>query len=322
MDRSGQLLPRVRYFQAWNEPNLSVSLTPQWTKSGSRLQLASPALYRSILNAFYAGVKTANPHAFVLSAGTAPFGDLAKGGKRVAPVAFYRELLCSNAKVQGKKCSRVRFDGWAHHTYPIGPPTRQARNSGDVVVPDLPKLTRLMAGAVRAKTVASAAAKNLWVTEMSWDSFPDPDGLTLEDQAAYMQGAFYVLWKAGVKTAIWWNSRDDRKGSNWNATLQSGIFMRGTDPLDPNQDIKKPSWTAFHFPFAAYRLKGVASLWAAAPAAGDVVVQAQNSSGSWEQVAKLTARGGRVYTGRLRVGPGTQLRANQNGILSLPWRAS
>ncbi|MDO9355482.1 MAG: hypothetical protein Q7T55_17405 [Solirubrobacteraceae bacterium] len=318
----GQTLPKMDTFQAWNEPNLYTEITPQWERSGDTWKMSSAAQYRNLATAFSAGIKSVQPAAKVLSAGTAPFGDLNPGEPRIPPALFYRELLCESVK-DGKirvrkSCAKLPIDGWAHHTYPIGPPTRSARNVDDVVVPDLGKLTVLMDAAAKAKVVSSAAAKNLWMTEMSWDSFPDPNGLSLEDHALYMQGAFYVLWKAGANTIIWWNSRDERKGDDWNVTLQSGIFRRGANETDPNQDIRKPSWTAFHFPFVAYRAKGVATLWSRAPGAGDVAVEAKTGAG-WTRVATLTSRGGQVFAGRLRVGVGTELRAVQGAETSLTW---
>src|SRR5581483_397426 len=51
---AGQSLPRVRYWQGWNEPNLGYYLSPQWTKtSNGTFQPAAPELYRRMENAFY-----------------------------------------------------------------------------------------------------------------------------------------------------------------------------------------------------------------------------------------------------------------------------
>lgn len=36
---------------AWNEPNLSYYLAPQWTRAGGRWVAASPVIYRGLLNA-------------------------------------------------------------------------------------------------------------------------------------------------------------------------------------------------------------------------------------------------------------------------------
>src|SRR5204863_108897 len=77
--RPGVSLPRVRYWQAWNEPNLTNFLTPQWSRRHGHLVAASPGIYRHLLNAFYAGVKAARRSDVVVTAGTAPFGDHRRG---------------------------------------------------------------------------------------------------------------------------------------------------------------------------------------------------------------------------------------------------
>lgn len=319
----GQSLPRVDLYQGWNEPNLYTEITPQYEQIKGRWTVTSPARYRALQNASYTGIKSVNRSATVLTAGTGPFGGFDRSDPRVPPAKFWRELLCVTKKGStykaNRKCPKLKFDGWAHHTYPIGPPTRTARNADDAVVPDMPKLTKVMAAAQRAGLVKQKAAKNLWMTEMSWDSFPDPNGLSLADQALYMQGAFYVLWKAGVQHVLWWNFRDQGKGNDWNATLQSGVYMLGANPNDPGQDVAKPSLTAFRFPFAAYRFRGVAALWARPPATGPVEVQVQ-SGGTWKKVATLRPRSGGVVSGRLRVNPGVTLRAVQGSEVSLTWR--
>ncbi len=319
--RPGQTLPRVATFQAWNEPNLFTEITPQWVRVNGRWAIESVGTYRKLLNAFYRGIKKVQPTAKVLGAGTGPFGGLYPGDTRLPPARFDRELLCATERGTqiriAKSCPKLLMDGWAHHTYPIGPPTRTARNRDDVVVPDMHKLTKLFNAAARARLISTAAAKNVWMTEMSWDSYPDPSGLSLADHAIYMEGAFYALWKAKVTHILWWNSRDDDEGGDWNAHLQSGIFLRGSDPT---QDTRKPAWTAFHFPFTAYRSGGVAALWARPPSAGAVAVQARAANGTWTTVSTLSPRGGGVMTGRLRVGPGTTLRAVLGEEISLPWK--
>jgi hypothetical protein len=311
-------LPKITTFQGWNEPNLYTEITPQWEQRGGKWTMYSAGAFRNLLNGFYRGIKSVQPGATVIAAGTGPFGDFNEGDPRVQPARFWREVLCvreRSSKLTARSCPKLRFDGWAHHTYPIGPPTRTARNKDDVVVPDMKKLQRIVNAAAAKKTVSKKAAANLWITEMSWESSPDPQGLSLTDHALYMEGAFYVLWKAGVKKVIWFNSRDNAQGSDWNTTLQSGIFLRGADP---SADQRKPAYTAYRFPFTAYRLKGVAALWSKLPGSGPVVVQA-NSGGTWIKAATLTPRPGGVATGRLRVGPGVQLRAVQGSEISLTW---
>ena len=71
----GRALPRVRLFQAWNEPNLARYLEPQWVAAGGRWSAFSPLLYRQLLNGFYAGVKSVQPADVVVTAGVAPNGE-------------------------------------------------------------------------------------------------------------------------------------------------------------------------------------------------------------------------------------------------------
>ncbi|MBO9531421.1 MAG: hypothetical protein J7513_00400 [Solirubrobacteraceae bacterium] len=317
----GRALPRVGTFMGWNEPNLYSDLTPQWEKAGGRYRIASVSRYRDLQNSAYLGVKAAQPTAVVLSAGSAPFGGLSPADPRIQPARFWRELLCvkksSKGKLTGsKKCPKLRIDGWAHQPYPIGPPTRTARNADDVTVPDLEKLTAIIAAARKAKTVSASAAKNVWITELSWESQPDPNGLSLEAHAQYMAGAFYQLWKDGAKHVIWWNMRDNPKGTDWNVSLQSGIFLRGAEPA---ADVRKPSWTAFHFPFTAYRSRGTATLWTLPPVAGDVTVEAQTTTG-WKPVATLKRKSDGTAWKTLRVGPRVTLRARVADQTSLTWK--
>ncbi len=213
------------------------------------------------------------------------------------------------------------MDGWAHNAYPTGAPTQKSRNADDVLLADMSKLTRVMAAARRAGLVSKRAAASLWMTELSWDSYPDPNGLSLRDHATYLSGAFYVLWKAGVQHVLWWNSRDAKQGTAWNASYQSGVYMRGTDPDDPNQDVAKPSLTAFRFPFTAYRTKGTATLWAKAPGSGPVTVQARRGD-AWQYLATLKPAKGGTVSARVKIASGVALRAVQGAELSLEWTTS
>ena len=86
-------LPRVRLYEAWNEPNLARYLEPQWVAEGGRWRAFSPLLYRQLLNAFYAAVKAVEPGDRVIATGVAPNGE-PTGVGRMTPVRFLREMLC------------------------------------------------------------------------------------------------------------------------------------------------------------------------------------------------------------------------------------
>src|SRR5205085_6691381 len=99
----GATLPAVRYWQAWNEPNLDHYLSPHWTKSGAQYIPTSPSIHRLLLNAFHGAVKGVSQSNLVVTAGTAPYGDTAGtnpvGNERMQPVAFDRALFCLNANL-------------------------------------------------------------------------------------------------------------------------------------------------------------------------------------------------------------------------------
>jgi hypothetical protein len=312
---SSQTLPAVRDWEAWNEPNLAVFLTPQWTASKRPM---SPGIYRTLLNAFYKGVKSVAAKDLVAGGTTAPFGD-PPGGQRMPPVTFWRSLLCisAGARPHSTHChERVYMSAISHHPYPLGPPTTHAVDPGDISVPDLGRITTLIPIAERAGTLLPRGPKPLWITEFSWDSNPpNPSGLSPALQAEYLEGAFYVLWKQGVSLITWWNIRDDHYSPGWVTTLASGIYYDGSTPAE---DTPKPSYTAYTFPFTAYATKGVAALWGMAPTAGPVTIEVE-SNGSWTKAITLQAGTNRIFSGSLFAGVGTNLRALSANDTSLTW---
>lgn len=275
---------RVSSFQVWNEPNLSKYLTPQWSKG----KPAAPRIYRAILNAFYVGVKRAQPHALVVTAGTAPFGDFGHG-KRMMPVIFWRNVL--------KK--RARFDVLAHHPYSVGGPTRHALNGADVSIPDMGKLRRLLE---RAHKKA-----RMWVTEVSYDSKPpDPDGVPVQTQARWLEHAFELLWRAGVDTVVWFQIRDQAPIPSYAETNQSGVFFR--------DGRAKPAATAFRFPFVA----GGDQVWTRAPLTGTLEIQR-----SGRTVRSVGVRAGQVLLLHgISTPRGARLQGVMGGLRSLPWRVT
>jgi hypothetical protein len=331
----GATLPRVRYWQIWNEPNLYVELNPQWETVGGRTVPASPRLYRALLSAGYDAVKSVSASNVVVTAGTAPYGEAKPcegsacptGGPRLQPARFVRELLCvatRGRRLVARNCraTPAKFDILAHHPYPIGPPGRHAINPDDVVVPDFAKLTRPLKVALKAGNIfPRTTSKPVWATEMSWDSNPpDPGGIPAGQQAQYAAGAIYVLWRQGVRALFWWNLRDDPPvHGSYASTLQSGVYYRGATVAE---DKPKPAVTAFRFPFVAYRAyknfagHGRAKLWGMAPAPGPVTVQRQVGSG-WRTIAHARARADHVFLLRVAATRGTRLRAVQAGEASI-----
>ena len=310
----GRSLPRVRYYEAWNEPNLSTYLTPQWTRTGRGYAPASPVIYRSLLNAFYSGVKRVSKSDLVVAGATAPYGDL-PGGQRMQPVAFDRTLFCErdNARLTATKCpDPPHLDALSHHPYGIGGPLWHALNADDVAVPDMYKLANVLHAAQRTGHVLPRGPKRLWVTEISWDSSPpDPHGVPVERQARWLEQSMYVLWRQGVDTVLWLKLVDQAPVPNYADTYQAGLYYLNGQP--------KPAATAFRFPFVTRRLDRRHILaWGRGPTNGRLSIEVRRGH-RWAPIRTVRVRQREVYQVTLTMAGRAVLRARLGGQTSLTW---
>jgi hypothetical protein len=305
-------LPQVRYFQVWEEENLSVHLNPLW--EGNRL--VAPLHYREMLNAAYAGIHGADPGARVVVGGLSPYGDAFAGGSRIPPVWFWRSLLClRGAKLRPVGCPEpARFDIAAHNPINVSGPSSSAFSPLDVSTPDIGRLTPIVRRAVATGRALPAGPKPFWATEIWWDSSPpDPAGVPLRRHARFVAKSLYELWRQGVSAVVWWYLRDQAPGAaGFGATQQSGLFYREGRP--------KPAYRAFRFPFVAIRGKhGRVLLWGKAPVPGRLVVERRTRRG-WVPLAHPIAGPTRVFLTRVDAGGRFQARARQGLEASLPWQ--
>jgi hypothetical protein len=304
-------LPRVRDYQVWNEPNLPTLLEPQWMRTRRGYAPVSPAIYRALLNAAYAGIKSAQPHAYVLTAGLAPYGD-PPGGARVRPVTFLTSLLCLSGPDPQGCPNPAHFDALDIHPYALAP-TIPAFNPDDVSVPDLGRLARVLLAAERTGRALPTGRKPIWVTEIDWDSSPPtPGGLSLGQQARYLSRAFYEFWQQSVSHVFWYEAVDPPGAHG--AFSGGGVFLR--------TGAAKPSAAAFRFPFVAIRSSGgLTTLWGRAPTVGPVTIEVVRSGG-WRRLTRLPTTAGGIFYARRRVSPHLILRARVGTIASYPWPTS
>ena len=299
-----QPLPRVRDFQAWNEPNLNTYLAPQWERAGSGYRAYAPDHYRTMLNAFSSAVKRVRNDNFVITAGTAPYGNPA-GEWRRRPLAFWRDALC----VRAKCANPARFDALAHHPY--GSPLDDSFNADDLPILGVRRLMALLRGAENLGRV-SKRDHPLWITELGIEtSPPDPDGVSLAAQENYLQLSLYRLWSAGVRSVAWFQVIDADQGDGYSSTVQAGLYLKSGKA--------KRAAKAFAFPFATDPDRpGI--YWGIAPASGKVRIE-RRARGRWVLVRELSVGTGRTFTGRGPWPSGTLLRARQGAHVSLSWRA-
>jgi hypothetical protein len=307
----GHMLPRVAAFQVWNEPNLSVYLSPQW--SGTKA--VAPELYRSMLNAFYRGVKSVDPRAVVVTAGTAPFGDF-PGGQRMMPALFWRDVFCLQelaGQLRGTSCpDPAHFDVFAHHPYSVGAPTTSALNADDVSIPDLGKLTSLLRAAERMGRALPRVRHPLWITEVSYNSYPpDPGGVPINEQARWLEQTLEELWREGAQVVIWNQIGDQSPVPSYQATNQSGVYYLDGTP--------KPALLAFRFPLVAWRAgKSAVEVWGRTPVSGRLVVEERVGS-TWKTVRTLGVHAHATFLTQISDPAGVSLRAQISGLTSLIW---
>ena len=308
-------LPRVRLWQAWNEPNVWANLTPQY--EGQPLtetadpdsRPASPEIYRRLLNGFAEEVRAVHSDNLVITGGLAPFGSLRGGDHRVAPMVFMRELLCMNKRNKPlPDCTRPAFDIWSHHPYTEGGPTHKAASPDNVSLGDLPRMRRLLRAAIRADHIATSKKVRFWVTEFSWDTKPpDKNGLPLKLHARWAAEALYRMWLNGITQVTWFKLRDDDTFGYPDAGVpQSGLYFRCDRGLFC--DKPKPTLTAFRFPFVAFKTKQRVKVWGRTPQSDrrQVLIEQKQRGGGWRRIARLRSDGDGIFQKKRirRHGPG------------------
>jgi hypothetical protein len=326
----GGVLPRVSLFQAWNEPNLARYLEPQWIAEGGSWSAFSPLLYRQMLNAFYAGVKSVLPSDVVVAAGLAPDGDLAGEG-RMAPITFLQRMLCLGASPDGRVrrsgCSEPpRFDVLAFHPLSIGNPDRPASSSLDVSISDAAKVTQLLGEAERLRTALPAGGKPVWVTELNWESAPQArGGVPVGLQAQWVSRALHRLWVAGVSLVTWQFLVDPFPGVHVSTPTggiaeyrrPAGLYSAGVGG-NLERATPKAFLRGFALPFDALRVYARrVRVWALLTRPRQAaLLQRLGRGGVWRTVRRLRADGHGVLNVLVSISGSARLRVSSGSRIS------
>ncbi len=295
---SGQFagLPKVIFWQALNEPNLSLFFYPQYVDG----KPTSPELYRALINSFYAAVKSVDPANIVIAGG---LGPIAVPQYTIGPMAFARQLLCMKGRekprpLKGDCGGGVSFDIFDIHPYTTGAPIHEG-GKDDVQLGDLAKLTTLLRAADRAGRINGIYKRTpLWINEFSWDSNPpDPGGLQMKIATRWVAEALFVAWREGISHFSWYSLRDQHLNpdSTYASTLQSGLYFRGHEI---GHDQPKELMYAFRFPFVAYPTGKGVSIWGRTPSSsgGKVTIQLLRK-GHWRNALTVSANPRGIFTG-------------------------
>jgi hypothetical protein len=328
------VLPRVRLFQAWNEPNLTRYLEPQWVVQEGHWTAFSPLLYREMLNGFYAGVKSVEPSDAVVAAGVAPNGD-PEGVGRMQPLRFLREMLCisrGSSRRGGARRSPLvscpdppHFDVFAFHPLSVGNPNLPATSSLDVSISDAAKITDLLRQAERLGTVLPRRVKPVWVTELNWESAPQTlQGVPAYLQAQWVSRALHRLWVAGVSLVTWQFLVDPypgvRAATPTGGTVEyprpAGLYSAGVGG-NPESAQPKPFLRGFSFPFDPLRVSAKqVRVWALLmhPRQPVLLQRERHVGGVWLTVARLHANHSGVLNVLVSLRGALRLRLQSGGV--------
>ncbi len=321
----GNVLPRVSAFQAWNEPNLPRYLEPQWISVRGHWSPFSPLIYRQMLNAFYDGVKSAEPRDEVVAAGIAPVGDR-MGSGRMAPVSFLRTLLCLTPTLRREaNCSDpVHFDAFAFHPLSVASPNSSAPSVVDVSIADAGKLSTILTLADRSHAVLPAGRKPLWVTELNWESEPPSRyGVPSRLQAGWVSRGLHRLWVAGVTLVDWQFLADPYPrlhlalptGGTISLSRPAGLYEAYS--ADQLADRPKPFLEGFTTPFDPIRVgRRRVRVWALLRRPGDTAFVQRRRGRRWVTVARLASGLGGIVNNVINLKGSTLLRLVSGARLS------
>lgn len=313
-------LPRVRYWEAWNEPNVSFYYAPQTAagSGGSRVDVAAD-MYRPLVNAFADAIHKVDPSNLVAAGSLGPF--TIRGVSYVETtggVRFLRELLCMSVTGPPKPTcgDKVHLDAVSFHPYTSGGPTHKAYKAGDLSLGNMPEARAVLAAAIKAGHVVSSHPVQFWVTEFSWDTNPpDPKAVPMKLHERWVAEAMYRMWQNGVSMLIWYQVGDWKfPGTDY----QSGLWFYAPTIA---KEKPKPSLQAFEFPFVAYAKNGHVTFWGRDEDQSAASVEIQVSAGrGWRTIARRAADRYGVFRGSVvHAGASGTARAVVGGVASLPF---
>jgi hypothetical protein len=336
-------LPRVSYWEDWNEGNQKLFLAPQYVDGREW----SPQLYRGFVDGAWRALQaTGHGGDTFLIGATAPKG----GGERdplanMRPLRFVRALYCVDTRLRPLRGAGARAlgcpdsnqvsmfpaqhpglfnaSGYAHHPYALlTPPALRARNPDDVAIADIPRLDSTL-----RRIFAAYRQRNrlpIFSTEFGYQTRPpDPFGFRPALAAAYINQAEYMSYV------------NPHVSSYHQFLLEDAPPLPGVSPSDPGywssfqtglqygDGTGKPTYDAYRIPAfvpgAVRRRPGTFRVWGG-------VRPAPAGSAQTVDVIFRTRRGRafrlvrRVRTTSLRNYVDTRVRLTRSGLLRLRWR--
>jgi hypothetical protein len=256
-------LPRVSFWEIWNEPNWGPSLAPQAT-NGSRTS-TSPGIYRGLLDAGWQALqRTGHGHDTVVVGSLSPRGFSAPPSSRfpqglpaslstTKPLQFVRTLYCvdslyhelrgtaakavdcpstaaASRAFRGQHPALFNAGGFGIHPYPFDlPPTEADSNDPDYV--EFNEIPRLSAALDRVQRVYGSGKRlQIYNTEYGYETNPPNRSdhfVSPATAATYVNWAEYLSWRNPRVATTMQYLLYDPKPTVGQATFGYGSFASG-----------------------------------------------------------------------------------------------
>ena len=219
------MLPAVRKWMAWNEPNNPVFLRPQYAKVGKKYIPVAARNYAQMCSAIWAGVHATNVKETVACGATDPRGNNRPRSSRAVDRAAH-----VHAGAEALRPARLRR---LRPPPVLQPADRDADHDAEarrrsVTLANIGQLTTLL--------TRLWGPKKLWITEYGYQTRP-PDrnfGVSWAKQAQYLTKAYAVARRnPRITLMLWFLLRDETRLAGW----QSGLLTASGK--------KKPAFNAF-----------------------------------------------------------------------------
>ncbi len=205
-------VPGVAYWTIWNEPNSTYFFSPQKIRKKN----VSPRRYGQLYSVASKAIKSVNPY-FAVAPG--PTGS----ASRIKPITFVRGAMPVINR------SGAPVDAWAHNPYlqeAVNPETQTrgwSSPSASTMKAPWVGIANLNDLANTLDRYSASRGAAIWITEFSYETNPDPNGVTFEQQSQWLAEAMHYAWaNPRVSLFIWYGLFDDGDGGT--KGFQSGLF--------------------------------------------------------------------------------------------------
>jgi len=189
----------------WNEANYQTQLPK---KHGAET-------WRKMQNIAYDEIKKIDPKALVVAGELAPYARSLKKSSNPGP--FLREALGLDKNWKARKGTRakdykIKADAITLHSYDYKNNPRKRLSSKDQwTIRNLATQRTLLKRAARTKRVSGTAIKRLYITEFAYIFRESSQTISDTVAATWLQSAWDIAKKNGVRGLLWFNVRDPEK---------------------------------------------------------------------------------------------------------------